>query len=131
MNVAVEQSLGTNQSVSVTYAGAIGRKLFTLEVFAPPNTDNLPQGFQAITNSGSSDYDSLQLLFQRRLSAGLQAMAAYTWSHSIDTNSSESYTFPNATVQPVRNERGNSDFDIRHAFQTAISYSLPSAYGNR
>src|SRR5205807_2227975 len=75
LNVAFEQALGSKQSLTITYAGAIGRRLFMLEVFAPPNTDNLPSGFQAITNSGSSDYHSLQTLFQRRLSRGLQAMA--------------------------------------------------------
>jgi hypothetical protein len=125
MNVAFEQSLGAKQNLTVTYAGAIGRKLFMLESFAPPNKD-LPQGFLGITNSGSSDYHSLQTLFQRRLSHGLQAMAAYTWGHSLDTSSAQSYQVPNATVQPISRERGSSDFDIRHSFQAAVTYSLPS-----
>jgi len=126
MNVAFEQAVGAKQSITLTYAGAIGRKLFLLETFAPPNKDNLPQGFQAITNSGSSDYHSFQALFQRHLSKGLQAMSSYTWAHSIDTGSYEAYTVPNATVQAIGNERGNSDFDIRHSFQTAVSYDIHS-----
>ena len=125
MNVAFEQSLGASQLLTVTYAGALGRKLFLLETFAPVNKD-LPMGFQAYGNSGSSDYHSLQVLFQRRLSKGLQAMASYTWAHSIDTGSNEAYTIPNATVEATRNERGSSDFDIRHSFQTALSYNIPS-----
>ena len=131
MNVAFEQALGGKQSFTVTYAGAIGRKLFLLETFAPPNTTNLPQGFQAFTNSASSDYSSLQLLFQRRLSKGLQAMASYTWAHSIDTSSNEAYAVPNATVERTSNERGNSDFDIRNSFQAAASYDVPSPSLNR
>ncbi len=131
MNVAFEQALGAKQSLTVTYAGAIGRKLFLLETFTPPNKDNLPQGFQAITNSGSSDYHSLQVLFQRRLSKGLQAMASYAWAHSIDTNSLESYTVPNTTIQPISIERGSSDFDIRQSFQTAVSYNVAAPRGNR
>ena len=130
MSAAVEQSLGVKQSLTLTYAGAIGRKLFLLETFAGPNAV-LPSGFQAITNSGTSDYHSLQVLFQRRLSQGLQAMASYTWSHSMDTGSAEAYTIPNATVEPVSRERGNSDFDIRHSFQSALSYEIPSPGKNR
>jgi hypothetical protein len=122
--------LGVHQSLTATYAGAIGRKLFVLETFAPPNKDNLPAGFQAFTNAGTSDYSSLQLLFQRRLSKGLQAMAAYTWGHSLDTTSQEAYAIPNESVQRPRTERGNSDFDIRHSFQTAVSYTIPSPKGN-
>ena len=125
MNVAFEQQLGAMQTITATYAGAVGRKLFLLEVFPAPNRENLPAGFQAITNSGTSDYNSLQLLFQRRLNHGLQAMASYAWSHSLDTNSHEAYTVPNETIQAVRIERGNSDFDIRHSFQTAVSYDIP------
>jgi hypothetical protein len=130
VSLALEQSLGEKQSLTVTYAGALGRKLFLVETFAPPNTDNLPKGFQAITNSGSSDYNSLQVLFQRHLSRGLQTMASYTWAHSIDTGSFEAYTVPNATVQPIRNERGSSDFDIRQSFQAAVSYNIPSPSQN-
>jgi hypothetical protein len=131
MNVAFEQTMGARQSFTVTHAGAIGRNLFLLETFAPPNTTNLPQGFQAFTNAASSDYHSLQLLFQRRLSKGLQAMASYAWAHSIDTSSNEAYAVPNATVERTSNERGNSDFDIRHSFQAAASYDIPSARVNR
>jgi hypothetical protein len=129
MNVAIEQSLGPSQSFTVTYAGAVGRNLFTLETFAPPSA-NLPQGFQSFTNAGSSDYHSLQLLYQRRLSHGLQAMASYAWGHSIDTSSNEAYGVPNRTVERLSNERGNSDFDVRHSFQTAISYNIPTPTHN-
>ena len=125
LSAAIEQSLGANQTLTLTYAGAIGRRLFVVETFAGANP-NLPEGFQAITNHGSSDYHSLQALFQRRLSKGLQAMASYTWSHSIDTNSDQAYTIPNIAIDPITNERGDSDFDIRHSFQTAISYNIPS-----
>lgn len=130
MSVALQQELGKSQSVTLTYAGAFGRGLFLTRAFAPPNAD-LPQGFQAITNDGSSDYHSFQALYQRRLVKGFQAMASYTWAHSIDTGSNSDYTLPNNTVESASNERGSSDFDIRHSFQTAVTYSLPSHYQSR
>jgi hypothetical protein len=58
----------------------------------------------------------LQLQYQRRLTDGLQALASYTWSHSIDFGSQ------NATLPYLR---GNSDFDVRHNFSAAVSYDLP------
>jgi len=130
MNVALQQELGKSQNLTLTYAGAIARGLFLQRAFAPPNAD-LPQGFEAITNDGSSDYHSFQALYQRRLVKGFQAMASYNWSHSIDTGSNSAYTLPNNTVESVSNERGSSDFDIRHSFQTAVTYSLPSHFHNR
>ncbi len=130
MNVAVEQSLGAANLLTVTYAGAIGRNLFVTQAFAPPNS-NLPQGFEAMTNEGTSDYHSLQVLFLRRLTKGVQAMASYTWSHSIDNGSNSAYTFPNNIVEAVSNERASSDFDIRHSFQAAVTYSIPTPGHNR
>ena len=48
--------------------------------------------FVALTdNSATSDYHALQLKFQRRLSQGLQALASYTFSHSIDIASTDAF----------------------------------------
>jgi hypothetical protein len=129
MNAAVEQSLGVKQSVTVTYAGALGRNQFLTYAYpALPNTAsgvNLPQGYEAFTNSGRSSYESLQALFNRRLSAGMQIMASYVWAHSIDTASLDTATLPNPAMIPTSGERGSSDFDIRHSFQTGVNYSMP------
>ena len=75
-----------------------------------------------VANRASSAYDSLQVKFQRKLSHGLQALAAYTWSHSIDNASS------NLTVMELL--RGNSDFDLRHNFQAGLTYNVPGSYSN-
>lgn len=130
MSAAFEQELGRSQSLTITYAGALGRGLFLQRAFAPPNAD-LPQGFEAVTNDGASDYHSLQVLYQHRLSHGLQGMVSYTWAHSIDTGSSSAYSLPNNLIESVANERGSSDFDVRHSLQAAVTYNLPSHYQNR
>src|SRR5262249_26211841 len=84
-NAALKQSLGRSQSLSLTYIGTIGRKLLrSTAVFIDPNV-NPDFSFISLTdNSATSDYHALQLKFERRLSRGLQALASYTWSHSID-----------------------------------------------
>jgi Carboxypeptidase regulatory-like domain/TonB dependent receptor-like, beta-barrel len=123
-NVAVEQSLGTSQTLTASYVGALGRRLLRSEGFVQPDRD-FQQVF-VVTNDATSDYHSLQLQFQRRLAKRLQALAAYTWSHSIDINSNDSFTnIPSSKIDPSR-DRGPSDFDVRHSFATAITYDMPA-----
>jgi len=66
-NVGIEQSLGSRQSASVTYVGAVGRRLLqTSQIFFPPSNPNVGDAF-IIDNTATSDYGALQLQFQRRL----------------------------------------------------------------
>jgi hypothetical protein len=84
-----------------------------------------------VTNAGSSDYNALQLQFQRRLSRGLQALASYSWSHSIDTASAGSVASgSNALSLNSKVNRGPSDFDIRNASSIALTYDVPAPPGN-
>ena len=126
-NVALEQSLGSSQSLSLTYIGAIGRDLLRVT-----NLFNVNSNFQFVNltdNSATSDYHALQLKFQRRLSQGLQALASYTFSHSIDIASTDAFATylntPGAFASP-NIDRGDSDFDIRHSFTAGVTYDLPS-----
>jgi hypothetical protein len=126
-NVAWEQSLGSSQSLSLTYIGAIGRDLLRVTNIFNPN----PKFGQVslTTNTATSDYHALQVKFQRRLSRGLQALASYSFSHSIDIASTDA--FANYLNTPGGNayqsaDRGNSDFDIRHSFTAGVTYDLPS-----
>ena len=125
-NVAVEQSLGVNQTVSASYIGAVGRRLLRLEGLLNPNPNFVGNGFVLPTrNTATSDYHALQLQFQRRLSRGLQALSSYTWSKSLDNASGDSLrSIPNTTLDSQR-DRGPSDFDVRHTFTAAMTYDLP------
>jgi hypothetical protein len=126
-NVALEQSLGRNQTLSLTYLGAAGRDLLRNTDLVSPNSSF---GFVGVTsNSATSDYQALQVKFERRLSRGLQALASYTWSHSIDNASTDAFANYLNTPVSVANpniDRGDSDFDIRHAFTAGVTYDLPS-----
>ncbi len=131
-NFALEQSLGSSQSFSLTYVGAVGRDLLRVTNLLSPNSNF---GFVNVTsNSATSDYHALQVKFERRLSGGLQALASHTWSHSIDiasTDAAFSYlNMPPSAANP-NIDRGNSDFDIRHAFTAGVTYNLPSPESNK
>jgi Carboxypeptidase regulatory-like domain len=121
-NLAVERSVGSNQTISATYVAALGRRLMMGQTINNPNPDFAV--IDAIKNSARSDYHSLQLQFQRRLSRRLQALASYTWSHSIDIVSDE-----NQWMSGVY--KGDSDFDVRHLFSGAFTYDLPVFGANR
>ena len=126
-NLALEQLLGRDQTFSLTYVGAAGRDLLrTTNLFNPnPNF----QFVNVTSNTATSDYNALQLKFERRLSQGLQALASYTWSHSIDIASTDAFANYLNTPGFIGNpdiDRGDSDFDIRNAFSAGVTYSAPT-----
>jgi hypothetical protein len=68
------------------------------------------------------------------LSRGLQALASYTWSHAVDTASTDaiaSYENTPASIADPRVDRADSDFDIRHAFTAGLTYLVPAPPSNR
>jgi hypothetical protein len=125
-NVAFEQSLLSRQRVSLTYIGAAGRDL--LRATALFNVNPNFQSVLVTDNTATSDYHSLQLKFERRLSRGFQALASYTWSHSTDIASTDAATNLNTPgmIAGPSVDRGDSDFDIRHSFSAGVTYDLPS-----
>ena len=131
-NVAIEQSLGRSQVFSATYVGAIGRGLLRVSDLVNVNNNF---GLIALTgNTAASDYHALQVKFERPLSRGLQALGSYTWSHSIDSASTDAFaksvTPPGMSVNS-NTDRGNSNFDVRHSFTAGVTYNLPSPQSNR
>jgi len=122
-NTSVQQALGSSQAVTMSYVGAHGARLLREQVYSGAAIDN-PNivDLYSIGNGSTSDYDALQLQYQRRLHAGLTALASYTWSHCIDDGST------NVVQQSLvfAYLRGNCDFDVRHNFNAAFSYDVPS-----
>ena len=126
-NAALDQSIGSNQILSLTYVAAIGRDLLRVTNIFNPNPNFISATLT--DNSATSDFHALQVKFQRRLSRGLQALASYSWSHSIDNASTDAVATninTPVTIADRNVDRGNSDFDIRHSFTTGITYDLPS-----
>ena len=115
-NATIEQALGRSQALTVSYVGSHGDRLLQQNAFR--NSTNPNAGtFQIVQNGLTSDYDSLQAQFRRRLSKGLTALGSYSWSHCIDYGSENYYITP---------RRGNCDFDVRHNLSAAFSYDLPN-----
>jgi hypothetical protein len=127
-NVAVEQEIGQQQSLSASYVGSAGRRLLQSSYLFSPNPNFYAADLAG--NTAKSDYDALQIRFQRRAATGLQALASYTWAHSIDNASSgSSFLGSNINVPALgaNANRGPSDFDIRNTFSLGLTYDLPAA----
>jgi hypothetical protein len=85
-----------------------------------------------ITNLGSSSYNGMLVSVRKRFSRGLEFDFNYTFSHSIDNQSSIVNTVFGGLVCDLRNLRicrGNSDFDIRHIINANGIYDLPFGRG--
>jgi hypothetical protein len=83
-----------------------------------------------VDSAGYSIYNSLWVTATKRLSHGLQFLASYTWSKSLDSNSLSSQGVIAQDSNNLRGERGLSDYDARHRFVINTIYDLPFK-GNR
>jgi hypothetical protein len=117
-NVSIQQALGKSQAFTVSYVGSRAGRLIEQEVLqgGTLNPNFVTNGLSLFRGDRTADYNSLQTQFQRRFSAGLQVLASYTWSHSIDYGSTNAF---------LAGTRGSSDYDVRHNFSGAMSYELP------
>jgi Carboxypeptidase regulatory-like domain len=122
-NFTLDQALGAHDVLSMGYVGSKGRRLFRREVGGPGNTDTAL--FAVTTNDGVSQYQGLQVQYRRRVLQGLQSLVSYSWSHSLDNDSSDAFLMwagPGAV--PAR-DHSSSDFDLRHSLTAALTYELP------
>jgi hypothetical protein len=150
-NATLEHELLNKMVVSATYVGSNGVKLYSLNninrfdsgrllpaSFGRTAGQRLNLGASSINtrgNLGNSNYQSLQLSANSRYisSLGLQFGANYTWSHSIDNNSS--FFGDDASANPIgfgflnpfdtSLDRGPSDFDARHRFAANFNWEIP------
>ncbi len=135
-NVALERSLGRDQTLTVSYVGAAGRRLLRLfssnTTVAGFGSTLIP--YHLTNNEGRSDYRALQVQFQRRLSRGIQGLLSYAWGRSYDTVSDDiargGLGIP-AQYLNLDQEYAPSDFDVRHSLSGALTVELPVISGPR
>jgi hypothetical protein len=126
-SVSADQQFGGARTLTLSYVAAVGRKLLRQEnVNAPNPTIGI---LQFTTNRDRSDYDALHVQFVDRTFSDLVLQVGYTLSESTDTSSSAaSFLPPSEQFEPAL-DRGPSDFDTRHAFSGALSWSAPTPRG--
>jgi hypothetical protein len=116
-NVSLQQALGKNQSLTLSYVAADGRRLTGLQQKSLTKLNPNFGTVQYFASGVTSNYQALQVKFQRSVTKGVQALASYTWSHTLDFGS-------NSNALPL--QRADADFDVRNNLQGGVSWELPA-----
>ncbi|MBA3298289.1 MAG: TonB-dependent receptor [Acidobacteria bacterium] len=157
-NATVERRLGRASSVRVSYVGTASRDVAATLILnrAAPMADATFANRQArrpdpafgnisrLANASEGNYKGVQIVFDRRVTAGLQVQASYTLSEALDMasdpgfGSGDNYLSMNeAADRTFVTDRdrgmelrkadlyGPSRFDMRHVAAVSGSYQLP------
>lgn len=136
-NLTVERELTRETVLSAGYVASKNTKvqgsvLYNLlrPLFNNTREDPRFTNIRYIGPLTSANYHSLQLVLSRRLRHGLTLDANYVWSHSIDDFAAyfglNSGSAPAQNQGNLRGERGESEFDRRHAAKASFLYKVPS-----
>jgi len=112
-NVAIEKALGKEQTFTVSWIGAEGQRLLQERRTDIRKLNPMFGEVVSFPDGITSNYESLQAKFQRSISPGIQVLSSYVWAHALDYGSTDP-AFPL--------QRGNSDRDVRHSIQAALSW---------
>jgi len=158
-NLTIERQLSGETILTVAYVGSMGHNLETWyernpglpgECLADPacvaagpfNAWQFPQyhrydstvygSIGTMASIGNSNYNSLQISANKRLSHGLSFLASYTYSHALDNSSSfEDHAFNGLGMDPFDFHRyyGSSAYDARHRLVLNYTYEIPKVPG--
>jgi hypothetical protein len=140
-NLTIQQQFGQNV-VSAGFVGEVARHLQyapNVNIPAPSTGAYNPLVYSGVlpnvssinyyTATGASEYNSMQLSFERRYAKGLTVNANYTFARNL-TNISDGGTTGAATVGAIlpynrSYDWGNSDIGIKNRFSFRANYELP------
>jgi hypothetical protein len=151
LNLSLQRQITQNQALTIGYSGSYGQNLVILRdlnasligslsgarpldnVFIDAASGN-PQFKHIVqaTNLGYSHYNSLQATFAQRNWHGLNLSYNYTFANCLDTNSvnrggSGVGAYPQKeNPLDISDQYGFCDHDVRHNFNLAGVYTLPT-----
>ena len=149
MLLNIQQQIGNNWSFEAGYQGALSRHLYgflnanqvtpfgalgttktSIGSRTPFNTtSSSPQGIQFVHDEGTANYNAGSIKVNRRFSGGIDLIASYTYSKSLDDTSGirsqgNDLLYPqNSFCVPC--EYGPSAFDVRNRYVVSGVYLLP------
>jgi hypothetical protein len=146
-NFSVQREVMRNWAVTGAYVGSTGRHLsFSGIANIPypgpgalnprrPFNPEITSIFQFAQPRVNSYYNALQIKSEHRGFHGITMLNSYTWSKSIDTGTE---IRAGGTAQQTINNwnldgenRGRSNFDMRHRFVSSLVYELPYGKGKQ
>jgi outer membrane receptor protein involved in Fe transport len=160
-NLNLQQQLTKKMTLQIGYVGSQGHKLLRFRDINQPtqaeitaadlgcnciNDGTVPRHLTGaslfpfyinyLEESSNSVYNSLQTSFRVDNWHGITSTLNYTWSHSVDDASDgEDYvpnaSQPNDSQSPIKFNRGNSNFDVRHRLAWNFIYEIPNSPDSR
>jgi len=156
-SASIQRELFKDAALEVAYVGTAGRNLLrqvninqplpgardaltaqlraggtlTASQFVSLNAVRPFLGYGAINDrrtNATSDYNSLQVTFNKRFTRGVQYGAVYTLSKNLTDASTDRSDTPQNPLN-LRGERAPSQFDRTHVFTTNFVYELPILRG--
>ncbi|MDR3677760.1 MAG: TonB-dependent receptor, partial [Acidobacteriota bacterium] len=157
-HLSVERQLPGNSVLKVSWVGTFGHKLYRSEdinrvfggvdsqsgsgpsssgecsLFGPYRVNCLFGRLRTWENSVNSNYNGLQVVFEKRMSHGLEWHSNYVWSHSLDGRSTwhSGATTANGAEEGFSMDQaipgldyGNSTFDARNSFTNSFVWQMP------
>jgi Carboxypeptidase regulatory-like domain/TonB dependent receptor/TonB-dependent Receptor Plug Domain len=148
-NFALQYQFSQNDTVQ---AGYVGNTVRHLGVYTNPNSPreilppglnqfnyspypDFPTGFTYTSFAANSFYNSLQLNYERRFSAGLSVLANFTWSQcrtdAVDVLNFTALSY-RASWLPgfgIHGDYGLCEFDVPKSFHLSGQYDLPVGHG--
>ncbi len=82
-----------------------------------------------IGNSAYSNYNSLQVSLNKRLSHGVLFNVGYTYGHGLDNGSLNRFGLNPENSNNLGQDYAASDFDVRHRLTATASYNIPGVKG--
>jgi hypothetical protein len=138
----MQRDLPWSMQMTVTYIGNKGTRGVqeflpnTYPIGATSPCPSCPTGFTYLTSNGNSNREAGTVQLRRRLHNGLTASAQYTFSKSIDDDSSiggggaSSVTVAQNWLD-LRAQRGLSTFDQRHLLSLSVQYTTGMGMGGK
>src|SRR5579875_8346 len=153
-SLGVERALGPDTVLDISYMGSRSTHLpgeLDGDPTLPGPTTTVQQrrilnnlipnvtGVTYYTDAFFSNFNSLQVKVQKKLSYGLQFLTTYTYGKSMDDKSGSAITGggdsnPSSLPQnslDLRADYARSSFDVTQRFVTAFNYNLPFGHGQR
>lgn len=145
-NLTVEQDLGYDVGLRLSYIGSHGSNLETFVDVnqVPANTIGWNAAFplyapfqswgyiESIVNGAESNYNSMSAALTKRFAKGLQFQASYMWTRDLSDAGGyapSSITTEGGAISSDRfhlgRDYGNTAFDRRHRFLATYLYELP------
>ncbi|MBV9574916.1 MAG: TonB-dependent receptor, partial [Acidobacteriales bacterium] len=146
-HLGFQHQLPGEMLLDVSYAGSKGSRLYgfyngnqavptadSTQPTAPRRpVPSIDTSIDTLRSNIISNYNSLQVRLEKRVTHDLQFEASYTYAHALDDASSASLgSVNNGDFRDQRYpqmEYGNSDFDVRHRFVFSYAYDLPFGRG--